>query len=141
MRTLKAVFSGFLVASALILAGGWGYALFAAPAMRGEYFTTTPIAALLALLYTGAAIVAGAYVATRIHDSSETVSGFAVAQAFFGFGLIREFWTAGSWYTATAVLLVIPCSLIGAALARRIARPTRAGQPERNRRGNIGEAL
>ena len=128
MRTFKAVLSGFLVASALILAGGWGYTLFAAPAMRGEYFTTTPIAALLALLYTGAAIVAGAYVATRIHDTPETISGFSVAQAFFGVGLIREFWsTSSSWYTASAVLLVIPCALIGRALALRFGRARMAG--------------
>jgi hypothetical protein len=121
MRALKAVLSGFLVASALILAGGWGYTVLAAPAMRGEYYTTTPIAALLALLYTGASVVAGAYIATRIDDTSQTISGFSVAQLFFGFGLVREFWNTGSsWYTVSAVLLVIPCALIGRVLARRL---------------------
>lgn len=128
MRTFKAVLSGFLVTSALILAGGWGYALLAAPAMRAEYFTTTPLAALLALLYTGSATVAGAYVATRIHDTSETISGFSVAQVFFGFGLIREFWSPGSsWYAVSAVVLVIPCALIGRALVRRFGRTRMAG--------------
>jgi len=125
MRTFKAVVSGFLVASALILAAGWAYGLLVAPAMRGEYFTPSLFTALFALTYTGASIVAGAYVACRIHDSSETVSGFAVAQAFFGVGLIREFWNTGSsWYTVAAVLLVIPCVLIGRALAWRFGRTT-----------------
>lgn len=123
MRTFKAVISGFLVASALILAAEWAFGVLAIPAMRGEYHTRGLLPTLLALVYTGASITAGAYVASRIHDSSETISGFAVAQAFFGFGLIRGFWKAGpSWYTVAAVLLVIPCALIGRALARRFGR-------------------
>jgi hypothetical protein len=64
MRTVTAVLSGCLVASALILAGEWGYALLAGPAIRGEYYVTTFAAALLALLLTGASVVVGAYVAT-----------------------------------------------------------------------------
>ncbi len=95
MRTIKAVLSGFLVASALILAAGWAYGLLAAPEMRGEYYRSSLLTALPALVYTSASIVAGAFVASRIHDSSETISGFSVAQAFFGFGLIREFWSTG----------------------------------------------
>lgn len=123
MRTFKAVVSGFLVTGALILAAGWAYGLLVAPAMRGAYFTPSLFTALLALAYTGASIMAGAYVACRIHDSPETVSGFAVAQAFFGVGLIREFWNTGSsWFTVAAVLLVIPCALIGLAVARRLGR-------------------
>jgi hypothetical protein len=128
MRTFKAVLSGFLVASALIFAARWAFGLLAAPAMGGEYYAQGLLPALLALVYTGAAIVAGAYVASRIHDSSETIGGFAVAQAFFGFGLIREFWSTGSsWYAAVAVLLVIPCALIGRALARRSGRARPVG--------------
>ena len=128
MRTLKAVVSGFLVASALILAAGWAYGFLIAPAMRGENYTQGLLPALLALIYTSASIVAGSYVACRIHDSSETVSGFAVVQAFFGVGLIREFWNTGSsWYTVAAVLLVIPCALIGRAMARRLGRARMAG--------------
>ena len=123
MRTIKAVLSGFLVASALIVAAEWAYSLLASSAMRGEYYTLSPFTALLTLVYTSGSIVAGAYVASRIHDSPETISGFSVAQAFFGFGFIREFWSTGSsWYTVVAVFLVIPCALIGRALARRDGR-------------------
>jgi hypothetical protein len=123
MRTIKAVLAGFLVASALILVTGWASGLLGATATRSEYYTQSLFTALLALVYTSASIVAGAYVASRIHDSSETTSGFVVAQAFFGFGLIREFWSTGSsWYTVAAVLLVIPCAFIGRALARRSGR-------------------
>lgn len=121
MRILKAVLWGFLVATALILAGGWASTLLVAPAIRGDYYTPTLAVGLLALFYTGASIAIGAYVATRIHDTNETVSGFVVVQAFFGFGLIREFWSSGSsWYTVTAVLLVIPCAILGRTLARRL---------------------
>jgi uncharacterized membrane protein len=123
MRTIKAVLSGFLVASALILAAEWAHSLLAASAMRGEYYTLSPFTALLTLVYTSGSTVAGAYVASRIHDSWETTSGFVVAQAFFGFGFIREFWSTGSsWYTVAAVLLVIPCAFLGRALARRFGR-------------------
>lgn len=133
MRTFKAVMSGFLVASVLIVAAGWAYGLLVAPANRGEIYTPSLFTVVLALAYTSAAMAAGAYVACRIHDSPETVSGFAVAQAFFGFGLIREFWNAGtSWLTAAAVLLVIPCTLIGRALAWRLARTPMAGLGGRN---------
>lgn len=128
MRTFKAVLSGFVVASALILAAGWAFGVLAASAMHGEYYAQGLLPKLLMLVYTSASIMAGAYVASRIHDSSETISGFAVAQTFFGFGLIREFWNAGSsWYTVVAVLLVIPCALIGRALARRVGRARLAG--------------
>jgi len=128
MRTFKAVLSGFLVATALIIAARWSLGLLAAPAMGGKSYTQGLLPALLALVYTGASIVAGAYVASRIHDSSETIGGFAVVQAFFGLGLIHEFWSSGSsWYTATAVLLVIPCALIGLAFARRRGRASMAG--------------
>lgn len=120
MRTLKAVLWGFLVATALVLVGGAAATLLTAPAISGEYFPTIA-AGLLALSYTGASIAVGAYVATRIHDTNETISGFVVAQAFFGFGLIREFSSTGpSWYTATAVLLVIPGAILGRTLARRL---------------------
>lgn len=123
MRILKAVLAGFLVASALILAGQWAFSLLAGTAVRGAYYVTSPMAALVALLYTGAAIVLGAYVAIRIQDSSQTMSGFVIAQAFFGFGLIREFWNSGSsWYGVAAVIIVIPCAIIGHQLARRFGR-------------------
>lgn len=128
MRTFKAVLSGFAVASALTLAAGWALSVLAAPAMVGEYYAQGLLPTLLALVYTSASIMAGAYVASRIHDSSQTISGFAVVQAFFGFGLIREFWNVGSsWYTVAAVLLVIPCAMIGRALARRFGSATLAG--------------
>jgi hypothetical protein len=128
MRTFKAVVSGFLVASALILGAGWAYGLLIAPAMRGKNYTQGLLPTLLALIYTSASIVAGAYVACRIRDSSETVSGFAVVQAFLGVGLIREFWNTGSsWYAVAAVLLVIPCALIGRAMACRLGRARMAG--------------
>jgi hypothetical protein len=123
MRTLKAVLWGFLITTALILAGRWAARALLIPTIRGEYFIGTLAGGLLAVLYTGTAITIGAYVAARIHDTNDTISGFIVAQAFFGFGLIREFWSVGSsWYSATAVLLVIPCAIIGQILARRLGR-------------------
>ena len=122
MRTLKAVLWGFLITTALILAGGWAATLLVAPGVDGDYYYPATLAAgLLALFYTGASIAIGSYVATQIHDTNETISGFIVAQAFFGFGLIRAFWSEGpSWYTVTAVLLVIPCVILGRSLARRL---------------------
>lgn len=119
MRALKAVIVGFVAASALILAGGWAFTALAAPS-TAAHLNPTLSTTLLALVYTGAAVVVGAFVAARINDTAETTSGYVVAQAFFGFGLIREFWSAGSsWYAVAAVILVIPCAIIGRGLARR----------------------
>jgi hypothetical protein len=121
MRTLKGVLSGFLVTSALILAGGWASGAFLGAAVGNEYASPTLPAALLALLYTAAAVVAGAYIASRIYDTGDTITGFTVAQLFFGFGLVREFWLTGSsWYTLTALILIIPCAMVGRGLARRL---------------------
>ena len=126
MRTLKAVVAGFAVTSGLIVLGSWIFREMITPAARGGYYTPT-VSAGIALLYTAAGIIVGAFVAARIHDSNETISGFIVAQAFFGFGLIREFWSNGSsWYTVSAVVLVIPCAIFGRALARRISGRARA---------------
>lgn len=97
--------------------------------MRGEYYVTKFPAALLALLYTGASVVVGAWVATRIQDTSETISAFSVFQVFFGLGLVREFWSSGfAWSSVAAVLLVIPCAIVGRALAQRMGanKATRA---------------
>jgi hypothetical protein len=121
MRTVTAVLMGFLVTSALIVGAGWASGVFLGPDVGGEYSDPTLVAALLALSYSAAAIIAGSYIADRIHETGETVAGFAVAQLFFGFGLIREFWLIGSsWYTLAAMLLVVPCAIIGRALVRRI---------------------
>lgn len=121
MRTIKAVLAGFLVTTGLILIGGWAFGRIVAPAMRGEYYAPSTSGGLIALAYTGAAIVVGACVTARFHNSNQAISGFIVAQAFFGFGLIREFWSTGaSWYSVAALILVIPCAIIGRAFARNI---------------------
>jgi len=123
MRVIRAVLAGFLVTTALVVTGGWALGKIVAPAMRGEYYAPSAGAGVIALLYTAAAIVVGAYVTARLHNSSQTMSGFIVVQAFFGFGLIREFWSTGaSWYTVTAIVLVIPCAIAGQVFARRAAR-------------------
>jgi hypothetical protein len=120
MRTLKAVLVGFIVATALILAGAWTFAQLAGRESQPAVGVPTMITGLLSLLYTGVAIIAGAYAAARTDESSATFSGFVVLQAFFGFGLVREFWSVGSsWYAVGAILLVIPCAVIGRALAAR----------------------
>ena len=119
MRTLTAVLTGFLVTSALILAAESAAGVLLGPAVGGEYTAPTLAAALLALTYSAAAIIAGAYIVARIHDSADTITGFVIAQMFFGFGFVREFWLTGSsWYTVAALLLIIPCSTIGRRLAR-----------------------
>lgn len=118
MRTLQAVLMGFVVTSALILAAGWASGVLLGPAVGGEYTAPTLTAALLALGYSAAAIIAGAYSAAKIHDTGDTITGFVIAQLFFGFGFVREFWLTGSsWYTLAALLLIIPCSTIGRRLA------------------------
>lgn len=128
MRTFSAAVSGFLAASALMLAGEWGYSLVAKSPMQGEHYVATFPAIMIALLYTAAAVILGAYVVAKMQNTSEAITGFLVFQAFFGFGLIREFWSRNSsWYSATAMLLIIPCAIIGRALAWRLGRNKMVG--------------
>ncbi|MDP9201863.1 MAG: hypothetical protein M3P26_08020 [Gemmatimonadota bacterium] len=128
MRTFSAAVSGFLVASALMLAGEWAYSLAAKSPLRGESYATTFPAIIIALLYTGAAVILGAYVVAKMQDRSEAFTGFLVIQAFFGFGLIREFWSSSSsWYSATAMLLIIPGAIIGRMLAWRLGQNKMVG--------------
>ena len=128
MRVLKAVLLGFLLTTALILSASWAFDSISGVNAGGEYYAPTLSVALMMLLYTSAATVAGAYVATRIHDAGATISGFTVAQMFFGFGLVREFWLAGAyWYTLAAIILVIPCAIAGRLMAGRLGTNNVAG--------------
>ena len=121
VRVLKAVLLGFGLTSALILSATWAFDSMTGSNAGGDFYTPTLAAALMMLVYTSAATVAGAYVAARIDETGTTTTGFTVGQLFFGFGMVREFWLAGAyWYTIAAMILVIPCAIAGRSLARRL---------------------
>jgi hypothetical protein len=112
MRVLLAVFTGSAVAAAFallaqwILSGGSG-----APTVYSAALGAPGIPALV----TGAAVVAGSFVAVRIHDSFETLTAFATIQLFFGPALIRQLWLGrGPVYAAIALAIIFSLTAAGA---------------------------
>lgn len=120
MRTLKAVLAGFLFSSAMIIAGAWFYSLAIRPNSVPGHMSTAVLAAVGSLVFICAAVVIGARVATGLDDTSSTLAGYVVFELFFGIGLTGPFLNNGAnWVTEAAILLVIPCTLLGRAIARR----------------------
>ena len=117
VKVLFATFSGSAIAAVFAFVAQW--------LLSGA--TTTPTfqsAALgapgLSILVTAVALIAGAYAAVRIHDSLETLSGFATVQLFFGPALVRQFWLGGApGYAVVALILVFVCTFLGATLGSR----------------------
>jgi hypothetical protein len=73
---------------------------------------------LLTFLWTAASVVLGGYVVARVHDTPYAVSTFIVLELLLGAGMVAEFWSpAVSWLDTVAFLFVIPCAILGAALA------------------------
>ncbi len=127
MRTFIGIIAGFLLTSLLILAGEWAYTMVASPSLQAATTLFAFILALISLLYIGIGVTVGGYLAGVIDDSRETTSGFAVLQLFFGVWFFREFWTSGfAWYKLAALVLVIPCAMLGRHWAKRAHRNTMA---------------
>ncbi|MEO8579593.1 MAG: hypothetical protein ABI469_05045 [Gemmatimonadales bacterium] len=117
MKVLFATFSGSAIAAVFAFVAQW--------LLSGA--TTTPTfqaAALgapgLSIMVTAVALIAGAYAAVRIHDTLETLTGFATVQLFFGPALVRQFWLSGApWYAVVALIMVFVCTFFGASLGSR----------------------
>lgn len=114
MRTFIGVVAGSCLTSVLILTGEWGYTMVASPELQSANTLVAFVLALLSLLYIAVAVTLGGYLAGIIEDSRETAAAFAVLQLFFGVWFFREFWSSGFiWYKPAALVLVIPCAMLG----------------------------
>ena len=114
MRTIVAVCTGLLAAAVLIIGAD---RLVAVATHSSVSDALSRPSELLALIWTAIALIAGVFIALKIQPTRDTLTGFVVAELFFGVGLISEFWGAPTWFNAIALLLVIPAALIGSRLA------------------------
>jgi hypothetical protein len=111
--------AGLLVASAVAIGGDWLTLELAGARFLRADSTGGLVLILIAFLWTAGSVVLGGFVVSRLGGTRATLSGFMILELFFGAGLVGEFWTpAVSWYDTVALLLVIPCALLGATLAR-----------------------
>ena len=114
MRTFIAVVLGVAVAGLLIFTGDASFAQITDTRIVPGYAGTSHSTELVALLWTFVCIGLGALVTVSVRNTKEAISGFIVAELFFGVGLLHQFWHAPTWYSAVAILLVIPAALVGA---------------------------
>jgi hypothetical protein len=117
MKTLLAVFVGSTAAAMLAFAAMWVLSSFAVSPTLSSALHGGPGASLAV---TALALIAGAFVAVKIHPSAETLSGYATVQLFFGPALIRDFWLGNApWHAVAAILIVLPLTFFGALLGAR----------------------
>lgn len=117
MKTVLAALLGLLVSSVFAISGNWLTIRIGGEAFHGEQSSYATVGLLITFLWTAASVVLGGYVVARLHNTRGAVSGYIVLQLFFGAGMVAEFWSSGAaWYDTVAVLLVIPCALLGASL-------------------------
>ena len=114
MRTFIAVIIGLTVTGLLIFVGDLSFAHVTDTGIVPGYAGTSHWTEFVALLWTFISITLGAIVTVRVRHTREAVAGFIVGELFFGVGLLHQFWHAPTWYSAIAVLLVIPGALLGA---------------------------
>lgn len=126
MRTFIAVVLGLAVSGLLLFVGDASFAHITDTAIVAGYAGTSHGTEVVALLWTFVCISLGALVTVSIKNSKDAISGFVVGELFFGVGLLHQFWHAPTWYSAVAMLLVIPAALLGAWMGWQLHRGTTA---------------
>jgi hypothetical protein len=124
MRTFIAVVLGLAVGGLLLFVGDASFAHVTDTRIVPGYAGTSHLTEFVALFWTFISISLGALVTVRVRPTTEAMAGFIVGELFFGVGLLHQFWRAPTWYSAMAVVLVIPAALLGGWMAYQL----RAGQ-------------
>lgn len=121
IKTVMTALFGLLVASSVAIAGDWLTMGLAGGGSVRDAATNPVVVLLIAFLWTAASVVLGGYVVARLHNTRGALSTFILLEMMLGAGMIAEFWSpAASWYNTLALLLVIPCALLGAFLVRPV---------------------
>jgi hypothetical protein len=117
MKTVLAALFGLVVSSLFAISGNWLTIRIGGEAFLSEQSSYAIMVLLITFFWTAASVVLGGYVVARLHNTRGAVSTFIVLELMLGAGMVAEFWSsAASWYHTIAVLLVIPCALLGASL-------------------------
>jgi hypothetical protein len=117
MKTVLAALFGLAVSSLFAISGNWLTIRIGGEAFHGEQSSYATVVLLITFLWTAASVVLGGYVVARLHNTRGAVSAYIVLELLLGAGMLSEFWSSGAaWYDTVAVLLVIPCALLGASL-------------------------
>lgn len=118
MKTFFAALIAVVVANLFAVTADWATVRLAGDRFLRDETGNGVVVLLYTFLWTAASVVLGGYVAARVQDTRRSVSAFIVLELFFGAGLIAEFWSpAARWTDTLALFLVIPCAILGAALA------------------------
>ena len=116
LKTLLTAVLGLALSSAAGITGNWLTIKLIEEVFLREHSSAT-IVLLTNFLWTAGSVVLGGYVVARVHCTRATLSAFVVLELFFGSGMVAEFWTSeASFLDALAVVLVIPCALLGAGM-------------------------
>lgn len=118
LKTLLAALVALIIANVAAICANWGTVWVAGGGFLRDQATNGVVVFLLMFLWTAASVVLGGYIVARFHDTRYAVGTFIVLELLFGAGLLAEFWTpAIGLLNTTALLLVIPCAILGVALA------------------------
>lgn len=90
----------------------------AAGGLLRDETTNSVVVLLVTFLWTAGSVVLGAYVVARLHDTRSALFTFIVLEVLIGAGLIAVYWSAGArWYDTAILVVIIPCAILGTALA------------------------
>jgi uncharacterized membrane protein len=120
LRTMFAAVAGVAIAGVVGVLGNWIIVRLSGDGFLLENSSRATTVVLVSFLLTGICIAFGGYLTAKFQNTRLAVSSFIVLELFFGAGMVGQFWREGStWFTTVSILLVIPCALLGAALASR----------------------
>lgn len=119
IKTVMAALLGLIVASAFAIFGDGITIRLARGGFLRDETTDGVVVQLIAFLWTAGSVVLGGYLVTRVHTTRGALSTFILLEMVLGAGMVAEFWSpTASWYDTLAVLLVVPCALLGAFLVQ-----------------------
>ncbi len=118
VKTLFAALFAVIVANLFALGAIWATLRVAGDGFLRDQTTNSVVVLLFTFLWTAGSVVLGGYVVARLHDTRYAVSTFIVLELLFGAGMVAEFWSpAAAWFDTVALLFVVPCAILGAAMA------------------------
>lgn len=118
IKTFSAALVGFAVATAVAVIADWVTVGLAGGSFLREETGNNVVVLLITLLWTAGSVVLGGYVVARLHDTRAAIFTFIVLEVLVGAGIVAVYWTPGArWYDTAVLLFIIPCAVLGTALA------------------------
>ncbi len=128
IKTFFAASLGVVAATAFAIIADW-----ATIRLAGGFRNDTAngvVVLLITFLWTAGSVVLGGNVVARLHDTRSALFTFIVMEVLIGAGFVAVYWSpAASWYDTAILVFIIPCAVLGTALApprglKWMAQPT-----------------